>query len=286
MSTRLGLLVMLASSATLAQNPQPTASQVIERIKQHVGVPWREPTVDTFKCGDPETQVTGIAVTMMATLDVLRQAAAKGCNLIITHEPTFYGHLDATEPLVAEHDPVFKAKFDFLEEHHLVVWRFHDHWHQRNPDGIHMGMVRALGWEKYHDAKDPFVFTLPPTTLKSLASTIKGRLGIHVIRVVGDSTARVSTLGICEGFPGFDSNRRTFQRKGVEVLVIGEAHEWETIEYAADAIAAGQKKGLVVLGHIPSEQAGMEECARWLKTFVTEVPIEFVPTNEPFWTTE
>jgi hypothetical protein len=27
----------------------------------------------------------------------------------------------------------------------------------------------------------------------------------------------------------------------------------------------------------------MEECTRWLKTFVSEVPIEFVPTADPFW---
>jgi hypothetical protein len=28
----------------------------------------------------------------------------------------------------------------------------------------------------------------------------------------------------------------------------------------------------------------MEECARWLETFMGEVPIEFVPAVEPFWT--
>jgi hypothetical protein len=27
----------------------------------------------------------------------------------------------------------------------------------------------------------------------------------------------------------------------------------------------------------------MEECVRWLKTFVTHVPIEFVPAKQPFW---
>ena len=37
------------------------------------------------------------------------------------------------------------------------------------------------------------------------------------------------------------------------------------------------------MGHIPSEQAGMIYCAKWLQTFVTEVPIEFVPAAEPFW---
>jgi len=28
----------------------------------------------------------------------------------------------------------------------------------------------------------------------------------------------------------------------------------------------------------------MEECARWLRTFIKGVPIEFVPTKQPFWT--
>jgi hypothetical protein len=39
-----------------------------------------------------------------------------------------------------------------------------------------------------------------------------------------------------------------------------------------------------VLGHIPSEQAGMKHCAGWLKGFVAEVPVQFVAAEEPFWT--
>ncbi len=45
-----------------------TAQEVVDAIKSHVGVEWREKTVDTFKTGDPNTVVTGVAVTMMATL--------------------------------------------------------------------------------------------------------------------------------------------------------------------------------------------------------------------------
>ena len=37
------------------------------------------------------------------------------------------------------------------------------------------------------------------------------------------------------------------------------------------------------MGHIPSEQAGMINCANWLKTFISEVPIEFIAAPEPFW---
>lgn len=70
----------------------------------------------------------------------------------------------------------------------------------------------------------------------------------------------------------------------MQVLIVGETREWETVEYAADAVSEGRKKALIVIGHIPSEQMGMAECARWLKGFVKDVPVEFVPAKQPFWT--
>src|SRR6266852_3692278 len=105
------------ASSAAPQDQQITARQVIKRIQKHVGVPWTEPTVDTFKAGDPDTAVKGIAVTMMATLDVLERAAASGKNLVITHEPTFYDHYDKTDALAAEGDPVYAAKAALIKQH-------------------------------------------------------------------------------------------------------------------------------------------------------------------------
>jgi putative NIF3 family GTP cyclohydrolase 1 type 2 len=279
----LGALLHGSSIAQDAQANRPTARQVIERIQKNVGVAWRSQTVDTFKAGDPDTPVTGIAVTMMATYDVLERAAAAGDNLIITHEPTFYGHLDQTADLARENDAVLATKQAFIDKHHLVVWRFHDHWHARTPDGIQTGMIRALGWEKFKNPANNHLFVIPETTLDSLASSIKQSLGIHTLRVVGDPAMRVTKLALNPGYPGFPGERHMLQRDDVEVLVMGEGLEWETIEYGADAAAEGKHKALIVLGHIPSEQAGMEDCAGWLKGFVTEVPVEFIATAEPFW---
>ena len=71
---------LVAAHAVLAQtesqNGRLTAQQVIERIKQHVGIPWRATTVDTVKAGNPDTPVIGIATTMVATLDLLKRAVA------------------------------------------------------------------------------------------------------------------------------------------------------------------------------------------------------------------
>ena len=279
------LIVALGVAANLDAQPQPnhpTAAEVIERIKQKVGVPWRETTVDAFKAGDPNTPVTGIAVTMMATLDVLQRAAARGDNLIITHEPTFYTHLDTTSSLERENDPVYAAKAAFIRKHGLVIWRFHDSWHAREPDGILTGVVKALRWQAFRQPGNPEVFDLPPTTLGALAASIRDRLGSRAIRVVGDPSARISRIGLSPGFAGASANRHSFQAGGLDALIIGEACEWETIAYAVDAIEAKQRKGLIVIGHIPSEQSGMEEAARWLATFVKDVRVDFVPTREPF----
>src|SRR6267143_5982756 len=223
------------------QEKRPTAREVIAAIQEHVGVPWKTQTVDTFKAGNPEMRITGIAVTMMATLDVLQRAAAKGENLVITHEPTFYNHLDRPEGM-DENDAVWKEKRDFIEKNGLVVWRFHDHWHLRKPDGILAGMVRALGWEKYQRAENPHLFTVPETTLEKLAMGVAKRLETPVLRVVGNPEMRVTKLALSPGAAGFQRETHALEMENVEVLLVGETREWETVEYAADAVAEGKRK--------------------------------------------
>jgi putative NIF3 family GTP cyclohydrolase 1 type 2 len=256
---------------------------VIDRIKAHVGVPWTGPTVDTIKAGDANTPVTGIALTMMATLDVLQRAAREGKNFVITHEPTFYDHLDSTASLVRENDAVTAAKLKFIADHHMVVWRFHDYQHRMQPDMILSGVVRALGWSAWQDSASPRRIRIPTTTLSALATHIRRTLGAHALRVVGDPALAVSTVALVPGAAGFPTHRFTMCDTTVQVLVIGEAREWETVEYMDDAIAAGQRRGLIIVGHIPSEQPGMQDATRWLQSFVKEVPVGFVAAKDPFW---
>jgi putative NIF3 family GTP cyclohydrolase 1 type 2 len=278
-------LIWLVIVVGLAPSPSRslTAREVVERIQHNIGVPWTEPTVDTFKDGDPATPVTGIAVTMMATFDVLQRAAAQGANLVITHEPTFYDHFDRLDVLEGEHDSVTMSKRAFIREHRMVVVRMHDHWHRRRPEPMATDLARVLGWERYRSAESEFLYRLPETSLADLAATIRRRLPAPTLRVVGDSGLRVTRIGLSPGAAGFDAHRRLLQRGDVEVLVIGEAREWETVEYVADARTAGRRKALIILGHVRSEQDGMQEFAQWLGTLVKEVPITFVPTPDPFW---
>lgn len=283
LSTRVGFaLILISSAAASAQQKQITAREVVAQIQKQVGIPWKSDTVDTFKAGNPDTAVTGIAVTMMATMDVLERASSQGLNFVITHEPTFYSHLDTPDGL-PESDPVWAEKRQFIEKHRIVVWRFHDHWHMRKPDGIEAGMVHALAWEKFQNPENQYLFVIPETTLTQLAQEVAKKLNSSVVRVVGDPEMKVTKVGFSPGSAGFQRETHALERDDVQVLMVGETREWETVEYAADAVTERRNKALIVIGHIPSEQPGMEECTRWLKGFVKDVPIEFVPAKQPFW---
>lgn len=258
-----------------------TAGQVIDRIKTNVGIPWRPQTVDKIIVGSPDMPVKGIATAMMATLDVVQRAAAAGRNMLITHEPTFFTRQDTTDPL--KNDPTYQFKLDFLTQHEMVVFHFHDHWHGRRPDGIATGMVRELGWERNIDPQNARQFLFPGVPLARFAKDMQAKLRIRVMRVVGDPAMPVNRVAASWGNVSLNPGIPLLSQPNVDVLVLGETHEWELVEYAQDMATSGKKKALIILGHVMSEQAGMKYCAEWLRSFVTEVPVEFIPTPEPYW---
>jgi putative NIF3 family GTP cyclohydrolase 1 type 2 len=281
-----GASAMLALRPLLSQQQSGlSAQQLIERIQKAAGVPWREKTVDTIKAGGPDTIVKGIATTMGATLDLLKRASAAQRNFIVVHEPTFYsGAEDEFHARNNPEDPLVLQKKSFIETHQMVVWRFHDHWHAQRPDGIIRGMGLALGWEKYQVPDNVRLYRIPQTTLDELARSIKTRLKVNAIRVIGDPQTPVSSVAFNPGSTNIGLIQRYFSGNEIDVLVCGEPGEWDAGEYVRDSVASGKKKGMIVLGHYMSEEGGMAECARWLRTFVTEVSVEFMPAGEAFWT--
>jgi putative NIF3 family GTP cyclohydrolase 1 type 2 len=257
-----------------------TANEVVGRIKKNLGMPWNERTYrDTFKVGDPNTEVKGIATTFMATLDLIQRAHAAGLNFVITHEPTFWSDRDTVSELAD--DPIYKFKVDYCARNNMVLWRYHDHIHARPPDLIWVGLLRALGWQDRQTPGGRGRFTFPQTTLGALAADIQRRMNIRALRVVGDPNAKVSSAAVGMGF---GMPRVT---PDVDVVIGGENPEsggqFDDTEYVLDAAYFGRNKGQIILGHAISEEAGMEDCANWLRTFVTEVPIQFIRAGEPFW---
>jgi putative NIF3 family GTP cyclohydrolase 1 type 2 len=276
----------MAASPTLlaaSNDSSLTASQVVDRIKSKVGVPWQSETVDRIVAGRADVRVRGIATTMMSTLDVLQRAAAAGKNLVITHEPTFYSHFDTPDGF--RDDSLYREKQAFIAAHDLAVFRFHDHWHLMQPDGIQTGMMRELGWQKHLVAPEQWRYEFPSAPLEQFVATMKQRLNVRSMRVLGDPKLPVRRVATRWGYASLLPDLRTLVDSAeLDLLVIGETREWELIEYVQDQISAGRNKALIVVNHVVSEQAGMKYCAEWLRPFISEVPVDFIATQEPFWT--
>ena len=278
--SRREFIVGTAGAVLAARHRAPvTAQAVADRIRSNLGVAWRPQSVDGFKAGDPSTAVTGIAVTVLATTDVLRRAAAAGQNLIITQEPLYYATND--DPGSRAQDPVYLAKKAFIDEQHLVVFRFTEHWNSRRPNDAAKALAAALKWtNEVPDA--PQTYRIPETTLEGLAADVRGRLPIRGgLRVVGQAGLRVRTVYVAPGTTSLAMAVTNLQK--ADAILAGEPREWEAVPYTLDTWSSNRGKGLIAIGRMVSEGPGISACAEWIRSIVSEVRVESTPVIDPYW---
>ena len=276
---------------TIAGAEPLTIEAAVRRIQAELGGDWPSTGADGFKAGDPSAALKGIATTSMATLDVLKQAAKSNANLVLTYEPTFYGRADGRAPApgggrgpvgISADDPVMKAKREFIEKNGLVVFRLRDHWQARKENDMVTGLAATLGWSKHRVKMDDALYEIPPATAQATVDLIRAKLNLRAgLRAVGDRKATVRRVLL---HPGTMTPATMWERYStVDLMVAGEVREWENTFYAADIFTAGEKRALVTVGRVVSEDPGMHACAEWLKTVVKEVPATWIGAGDPYW---
>ena len=106
------------------------------------------------------------------------------------------------------------------------------------------------------------------------------------MRVVGDPSLHVTHIALRVGAPGEKAQIEALEHPGTEVLVTGEASEWETVEYVRDAALQGRPMALILLGHDASEEIGMQPFAARVQQLFPQLPVAFIPAGEPYWPAE
>jgi putative NIF3 family GTP cyclohydrolase 1 type 2 len=269
-----------------------TADVAVRRIQTELGGGWASTGSDGFKAGDPSMAVRGIATTAMATLDVLKAAAKANANLILTYEPTFYGHADGRAQSISASgrgefnvnadDLVVKAKREWIEKNGVVVFRLRDHWQARKQEEMVTALAGALGWSNRRVKTDDAVYEISAASAEETVALIRSKLKLRGgARAVGDRRATIRRVLL---HPGPMPATIMWQRYSeVDMVVAGEVREWENTHYAADMFTSGEKRALVTVGRVVSEEPGMRACAEWLKTVVKEVPAIWIGAGDPYW---
>lgn len=268
--------------------------EAIDRIcKWHEPFEDHEGGRDKVLYGDPNQNCTGIAVTVCATYDVIRQAIERNINFIITHESIFFGgQIDGSK--LGENEAYLEKK-QLLEEHNIVVWRDHDRMHgngkpffreRRRNDYIFYGICQELGWNEYivGDEMKPLWYHIPQTTGRDLAALLMEKFGLKGLRVVGNLDAKVSTVWFCEHVQGgkFDGDK-VHQGRTADAIVPFEICDFTLTQYVNDAAAMGENKVLLEMGHFNCEELGMKYCLQWLPEALGEdIPTVFLPAGDLF----
>ena len=211
----------------------------------------RENRSDGLVFGAPDREVGRVAVSLLATPRVLAAAEEGGADLLLVHEPTFHGGV------VPADDPVMAKKRALIERIGIPIYRFHDHSHFTALDKINAGVLDRLGWEGVFDGQK--LFTLRASRpLGELIAEIGERLSLSHLRYIGAEGITVRTVACLFGAWGESRIYEYFNHPEVDLVLAGEAIEYAVCEYIRDAGELGVPKGLLLLGHMGSEKAGMD----------------------------
>src|SRR5688500_12105996 len=178
--------------------------------------PVPEPSVDRVIVGDAGTVVQGIAVVWTPTWAALREALAKGCNVVVAHEPTFFSNhdLDAFESDAKDSSPsaaqsmavAREAKRRWIEEQRMVVIRCHDVL-DLMPGGVVDSLASALGFrEADYQTSVPYYRVVrldsarPAHVVASRLANAFGTLGQPGVTFYGDALREVRSLGLGTGY--------------------------------------------------------------------------------------
>ncbi|GAA0877922.1 hypothetical protein GCM10009119_08900 [Algoriphagus jejuensis] len=244
-------------------------------IAQVPNAPFAQ-TVDTIKVGSRDTVVTGVVTTMFTTMEIIHKAIELKANLIIPHEPTFFSGQDEMDYL--QDDPVFRAKYDLMEKNGITLWRNHDYVHRMQDDGVRIGVVEELGWEKYYTPKSP-ILNIPKTSLRNLINHIKSQMSVPAMRYVGDLEQTCAKVLLLPGAVGGRRQIESIMEHRPDVLVCGESNEWETPEYVRAANEIGMKLSMIEIGHSASEEGGSEFVKKWLNEYMPGLPVHHISSG-------
>jgi putative NIF3 family GTP cyclohydrolase 1 type 2 len=245
---------------------------------QSLNAGWvdQEKTVDTIKAGDPEAEIQGIAVAWMSYTWALQKAHELGCNVFITHEPTYFSHFD-NDPRMFGFQGVCNKKW-LIEDNGLVIYRCHDLWDQMPEIGIPDSWGEQLGFGNEIEGEGYFrIYNVSGKTAGQIARQVADRtrqFGQEAVQLIGSSDKSVTRLGIGTGAITPLLTLIDTYKVDIAVCTDDGFTYWREGAFAIDMGIP-----VIVVNHAVSEEAGLISLARHLQSRFHTIPVHHLPQN-------
>ncbi len=191
------------------------------------------------------TEVRRVLITLDASMNTLEYAASHGFDTVLTHHPMIFRGVKSINDSSSVGQHIL-----FALKNGLSVLSFHTRLDAAN-GGVNDTLCRAIGYEPTGHFGDEDCLTLcrtadiPPISAIDLAMKVKAKLDCSSVKLTGDPTRIVRTVGFCGG----DGKSLVFPAllAGCDAFITGDAG------YNITADAA--EEGLITIeaGHFHTE---------------------------------
>lgn len=227
----------------------PTVADIAQAIERYAPLRLQEEWDNCgLQTGSLSAGCTGAMLCVDCTEEVVREAAAAGCNLVVSHHPLIFHGLKRLTGV----NPVQRAVMAAIKKN-ISVYSAHTSM-DNAPGGVSARMARMLGLGDIRPLQpDSSVEGAgsgaigrfeAPVDAEVLVSMIKAAFGSPVVRCSTARPAAISRVAMCSGAGAFMLPQAI--EAGAQAFVTSDTRYHEFMDYGADILIAD-------IGHFESE---------------------------------
>lgn len=207
---------------------------------------WDSPGLKTGSLNDT---IDKILLCLDVSVEVVKEAIDKGCNLIISHHPVMFRPISS---ILYDNE----AALCLAIKNDISIYSAHTNL-DFAPKGINDTLAQAIGLidiQKDFSGKHAYGYTTKEISLNDFIKQLKEKLKVPFVNVTMPSESykdiTIKKVGVSSG--GFDGETKWAIDLGIQVLVTGEIKHAEFISL--------KNKSIIVIGagHYYTEIPGME----------------------------
>jgi dinuclear metal center YbgI/SA1388 family protein len=254
----------------------PKLKEVIQQIEEMFPPTLAAQWDNTgLQLGDPESEVKRVMIALDPLPEVLREAAGKKINLLVTHHPLFF---DPIKSLNLSKGNGLAAASSIKNK--IAIYAAHTSF-DRASGGLNDFLAERLGLldtrplEPLEGSRDEGFGRIgslkTPITAKALAERVKKALSLKEVRLTGEPNRKIKTVAVCGG-SGADLLELAAD-SGADAFITGDVKYHQALSALARGIC------LIDAGHQGTELPAMERLAARLREKFREKALKISVEN-------
>lgn len=253
----------------------PKVKEIAEAIEAFAPLSLQEDYDNAgLQVGDPDAEVSGVLLCLDVTEDVIEEASARSCSMVVSHHPLIFHGLKALTGADEVQRLVLKAL-----RHGIAVYSAHTNLDSAQ-GGVSYEMASRLGLKNVRplipSAPDAFtglgvIGTISPTPRIEFLRKVKDKFKVRALRYsAGAPGLVVKKVALCGG-SGASFIRQSIEA-GADVYITGDIRYHDFTTYGSEIILAD-------VGHFESELCAENIFSRIIRERYPEMVVYFPETE-------